>query len=1055
MEIPKTYNPKDYEDKIYKKWEDSGFFNPDNLEGEPFSIMVPPPNVTGVLHLGHAYEDTLMDIMVRYQRLKGKKVLLQPGTDHAAVATQAKVERVLMEEEGYKNPREELGREKLLEKIREYSENSKATILNQMKKMGLSADWSRLAYTFDEQRGKAVNTVFKKMYEDGLIYRGYRVVNWSVKGQSTCSDDEVEHVDRQAKLYTFKYSEDFPFTIATTRPETKLGDTAVAVNPNDKRYKKYIGKEYDVDFCGNQLKLKIIANDEVDPKFGTGAVGVTPAHSPVDYEMYLLQQTKDDPIRLIPVIDKNGKMTPQAGKEFAGLTVDQAREKVIEKLKKEKLFIKEEEITQSVGTSDRFKDVVEALPMTQWFVDVNKKIALKDKSLKELMKEAVEIGHNGDKDKKIEIIPNRFEKVYYKWIDNLRPWCISRQVWWGHQIPVWYKKFDKPIELTFIRHRQSAYNAKDLAAGWEDCPLSDKGKEQTKELVEKLKGRKYDAIFCSDLIRTKETAKAIFPNEEIVYDKRLREINFGDLTGKINKEVNKYRETGFPNGETYQDLRERLNDFILDKLDKYQGKKVAIVTHSGMWKILENIVNDRLLNSDLLNQHATLDPVDYKITSVKKFSDKKIGSDWIQDPDTLDTWFSSGLWTFSTLGWPDQTKELETFHPTNWMQMGHEILFFWMARMILMTTYNLDTIPFKQCYIHGILRDEKNQKFSKTLGNGIDPIDMIDKYGADALRWSLMVGTSAGNDSKFYEDKVETGRNMVNKLWNISRYIIENPKSETLNSKQFKNSNELNPKTLADRALLEKLDFLIESVTGLMDKYEFAQAGELIREFVWGEFADWYLEIAKIEEEKGEEKDLILRYVLANILKLWHPFIPFVTEAVWGNMGNDKDLIVSSWPEIGESHKDAEIEYDKLKDVIVAIRNLRTENKIEPAKKINVSIINENETIKQNLHLIRSLAKAENVEFVNKKPEQSVGTVVNGVEIYILLTGLVDLDKEKERITKEIEALKAYLNGLDKKLNNSEFVSNAPKEIVDLEKEKQAQAEDKLQKLSAQLEQLK
>ena len=439
-ELPKIYNPGDYEDAIYAKWEKSGWFNPDNLTGEPYSIMMPPPNVTGVLHLGHALENSLMDIMARYQRMNGKKVLLLPGTDHAAVATQVKVEKILVEQ-GVKNPRQELGREKLLEKIREYAESSKSTILKQIKKMGTSCDWSRLAYTFDQARGRAVNEVFIKMYNDGLIYRGNRVVNWSVKGQSTCSDDELVHVERPAKLYTFKYSKDFPLAVATTRPETKLGDTAVAVHPEDKRYKKYISQTFTVDVgAAKPLELKIIADENVEMEFGTGAVGITPAHSLADFEMYEKQKAAATPIGLIQVIDQPGKMTEAAGKEYAGLSVSEAREKFVGWLKKEKLFIKEEDITQNVGTSDRFGDAVEVLPMTQWFIDVNKIISGKDKSLKDLMREAVTVGHNGDAKQKVKITPERFEKVYFNWIDNLRDWCISRQIWWGHRIPAYYHK---------------------------------------------------------------------------------------------------------------------------------------------------------------------------------------------------------------------------------------------------------------------------------------------------------------------------------------------------------------------------------------------------------------------------------------------------------------------------------------------------------------------------------------------------------------------------------------------------------------------------------------
>ena len=875
--MDKAYEPNLYEDKIYKLWEESGFFNPDNLSGEPFSILFPPPNVTGVLHLGHALENSLMDAMARYQRMNGKKVLLLPGTDHAAVATQAKVEKELVKQ-GIKHPREELGREGLLEKIREYANNSKATILGQIKKMGTSCDWSRLAYTFDEKRSRAVNDVFVRMYNDGLIYRGYRVVNWSVKGQSTCSDDELVYIDRPAKLYTFKYSKDFPFLIATTRPETKLGDTAVAVNPKDKRYKKYIGKVFTVDVGAKEpLKLKVIADENVEPDFGTGALGVTPAHSAVDYGMYEKQLSVGDAIGLISVIGKDGRMTEAAGKDYVGLKAEEAREKFVSWLKENSLLEKEEDITQSVGTSDRFGDVVEALPMTQWFVNVNKKIAGKNKSLKDLMKEAVSIGHNGDPKKKIKITPDRFEKIYFSWIDNLRDWCISRQIWWGHRIPVWYK------------------------------------------------------------------------NEEIYVDVKAPK-----------------------------------------------------------------------------------------------------GSDWNQDPDTLDTWFSSGLWTFSTLGWPEKTNDLKLFHPTSWMQMGHEILFFWMARMILMTTYTVDQIPFKDVYIHGMLRDEKGQKFSKSADNGIDPLDVIKTYGCDSLRLSVLSGISPGSDSKFYKEKIEGARNLVNKIWNISRYILSQGDGVK------KDGPAPVAKTLADKWILTRLESLTEEVTKLMDNYEFSLALEKLREFTWSDFADWYLEISKIESDKKD----ILNFVLLRTIKLWHPFIPFVTEAIWDEVNNgEKLLMMEKWPTVIARKRrggaDAAIQFGLIKNIITGIRSLRADYKIDPVKKLKavISAGKKQKLIEENSKVIIGLARLDSLEY-GRLPAGSVGFVVGGVEVFVDLSGVVDLEKEKTRLKGEIDGLEKYLNGLEMKLGNESFVKNAPKEVVEKEKMKMKETKEKLEKLKTQLKSL-
>ncbi|MDD4271613.1 MAG: valine--tRNA ligase [Patescibacteria group bacterium] len=870
-ELPKAYNPADYEDAIYAQWEKSGFFNPDNLKGDPYSIMMPPPNVTGVLHLGHALENSLMDIMARYQRMNGKKVLLLPGTDHAAVATQAKVEKVLVEQ-GMKNPRQELGREKLLEKIREYAEDSKSTILKQIRKMGTSCDWSRLAYTFDEARGRAVNEVFIKMYNDGLIYRGNRVVNWSVKGQSTCSDDELVHVERPAKLYTFKYAKDFPIAVATTRPETKLGDTAVAVNSKDKRYKKYIGQVFKVEVgAAKPLEIKIIADENVEMEFGTGAVGVTPAHSMVDFEMFEKQKAKGDNIGLVQVIGQNGKMTEAAGKEYAGLTVLEAREKFIDWLNKEKLLEKEEDITQNVGTSDRFGDAVEVLPMTQWFIDVNKKIPNKDKSLKDLMREAVTIGHNGDDKQKVKITPDRFAKVYLNWIDNLRDWCISRQIWWGHRIPVWYKK------------------------------------------------------------------------EEI-----------------------------------------------------YVGEKEP-------------------------------------------------GDGWKQDEDTLDTWFSSGLWTFSTLGWPAsakatadkpvKTSDLKTFHPTSWMQMGYEILFFWMARMILMSTYALDQIPFKDVYIHGMLRNEMGKKFSKSSGNNLNPLEVAAKFGTDALRLSLISGIAPGNDSKFYEEKVEGARNMVNKLWNISRFIIGNNQLPITNF-------QLNAKkiTLADKWILSKISWLIyETSINCLENYQFSQAGEELRIFTWNDLADWYLEISKFEDNK--EKEEILIYILSELLKLWHPFIPFVTETIWQEMGNKGLLMVEKWPDRKGSDFNfkVSVEFDLIKDIIIAIRNARSGNKVEPAKKIKAVIYagKQKDLIDSQVHLIKGLRTGISelkIKVSGEKISGAIYAAVGDIEIYLL--GAVDAEKEKARLEKEISNLEKIIKAAESRLANKEFIDKAPAEIIKKEKEK-------------------
>lgn len=907
IELEKAYNAKLVEDGIYKKWEDSGYFNPDNLPGdrpEKFVVSMPPPNVTGILHLGHAFENALMDIAVRYQRLQGKRAVIIPGTDHAAVATQARVESDL-KKQGIANPRQEFGREGLVEKIRAFAEDHKSIMISQIKKMGTSCDWSRLAYTFDEPRSKAVNEIFKRMFADGLIYRGYRVINWSVKGQSTCSDDELEYETKKTVVYTFKYSDTFPIPIATTRPETKLGDTAVAVNPDDDRYKHLIGQKFIVDVGAEKpLTITIIGDKNVDVNYGTGAVGVTPAHSQIDFEMY--QNNKE--IGIIPVIGKDGRMLKTAGQDYEGLTVLEAREKFVAWLKEKNLYISEEEIEHNVGTSDRFKDVVEALPMDQWFVDVNKEIPGRGKTLKDLMREAVTVGHRGDKNKIIKITPDQFHNIYLHWIDNLRDWCISRQIWWGHRIPIWY---------------------------CDDC----------------------GDIFYSA-------------------------VNPGTCS-------------------------------------KCQSTKIR------------------------------------------------------QDEDTLDTWFSSGAWTFSTLGWPDSAEatsgeatDLEKYHPTTWMQMGYEILFFWMARMILMTTYALDDIPFKDVYIHGILRAKDGRKFSKSLGNGLDPLEVIEKYGTDALRLSLVKGVTAGNDSRFYEEKVEGARNFVNKLWNISRYIfsaIDNPQIIAVQPEA---------KSLADQWILNKLAVVSLEAGQQLDRADFSGASETLTEFTWNDFADWYLEVSKIEKNKDD----ILLYVLQNLLKMWHPFIPFVTEEIWSKIEGAGLLMVENWPlaEVGDrkegllsvikhalrldNQTENKNDFELVKEIITSLRNLRGENKVEAGKWAKAVVLagNRKELVEGQREIIMKLARLETLEIMEagKKPKGSAAAVIGGMEIYLDLAGLIDVAAEKDRLNKELETVGKYLKGLEIKLGNEEFVKHAPAAVVASEKNKLAEAQEKIKKLEAQLESL-
>jgi valyl-tRNA synthetase len=904
--IPKAYDPKEWEEKLYQKWEKSGFFNPDTCiergvtkaDAEPFSVLMPPPNVTGVLHLGHAMENSIMDVMARSKRMRGFRTLFLPGADHAAVATQSRVEKNLVAA-GMKNPRQELGREGLLEKVRTYADESKNTITRQVRAMGSSCDWSRFVYTFDEPRAHAVNAMFKKMYDDGLIYKGYRVVNWSVKGQSTCSDDELEHIERPAKLYTFRYSEDFPIPVATTRPETKLGDTAVAVHPEDTRYKDLIGKVFEVEIgAAKPLSITIIGDEEVDPSFGTGAVGVTPAHSQTDFEI----RERHPEIGIMQVIGEDGRMTPEAGPTYAGLTTLEAREKFVEYLRENGLLEAEEDITQNVGTSDRFGDVVEVVPKEQWFVAVNREIPGRGKSLKDLMREAVTTGLDGDPEKRVSIQPERFEKVYLHWIDNLRDWCISRQIWWGHRIPVWYRI-----------SKQETDNSK--------------------------QGEGAEAIYCGTEA----------PEED----------------------------------------------------------------------------------------------------------------GWEQDPDTLDTWFSSGLWSFSTLGWPshiatrseaggpsldvDDRKrgpehDLANFHPTSFMQMGYEILFFWMARMILMTSYGLETIPFRNVYIHGILRDQDGRKFSKSLGNGIDPIEVGREYGTDALRLALLSDITPGNDARFSYDKVENARNFVNKLWNIARYV------DTMSE-----ASDAEPKarSLSDRFVLSRLDRVIREVDAYFADYRFSLALDTLRSFTWDDFADWYVEIHKVEGN-----DAVLHHIFDTLIRLWHPFIPFVTEAIHETRDSEELLMVTPWPQASETSPEdteAEMLFDELRELVTKIRNLRAVYRIGPSTILRTVLRTDIDTIQESAPVIARLARVDITDDTTTGAAADI-VVSDRLSAHVILEGTIDIDAERKRLESEREESETYARSLTQKLGNTNFTDRAPKEVVEHTKVLRDEAVRKAEELRGHIE---
>ncbi|MSU54494.1 MAG: valine--tRNA ligase [Candidatus Staskawiczbacteria bacterium] len=709
MELLGPYDSKNVEDKIYKLWEDSGFFNPDNLpkrHRKPFSIVLPPPNVTGVLHMGSALMVTVEDIMIRFERMRGKKTLWIPGTDHAAIATETKfLKEKKLSRNDFNGKREEF-----FKLVDQFATENRDVMLNQMRKMGASLDWSRLAYTLDEKRTKAVKGAFLRMHSAGLIYAGERVINWDTKGQTTVSDVEIDHETQKATLYTFKYSKDFPIAIATTRPETKVGDTAVAVNPSDERYQQYIGQTFNVEFAGVTLNIKVIADKEVDPAFGTGALGVTPAHSLIDADMAMRNNLPS-----IQVINEFGKMNDKAGALVAGKKTLEAREIIVNYLKEHNLIEKEEIIDQNIAKSSRSGGIIEPLPKRhQFFINVNKPIKERgNKTLKELMREVIV-------KKKIDILPERFEKIYLNWVENLRDWNISRQIWYGHAIPdAWYK-----------------------------------------------------------------------------------------------------------------------------------GEEV-------------------------------------------KISAEKPGEDWQRIEDTLDTWFSSGLWTFSTLGWPEKTADLKMFHPTSVVESGYDILTFWISRMILMSQFLLGDVPFKTVYLHGLVRDEQNRKISKSLGNNIDPLDMISQYGADAVRMAMIIGTSVGNDSKISQEKFKAYKNFANKIWNASKFVQMNtqdfdPKAKIkLSADQKKN--------------LKELEKLAKETTKLMDGFKFYIAGENMYHYFWHTFCDKIIEesksaLASPEPSVKAGTQYMLLEILSTSLKLMHPFMPFITEEIWQQMGNKSLLMIEEWP---------------------------------------------------------------------------------------------------------------------------------------------------------------
>ena len=796
-ELAKAYQPKDFETSTYQRWEQSGFFNPDNLlkKGEPFSISLPPPNATGILHLGHAVMIAIQDLMIRYWRLRGRAALWLPGEDHAAIATQNVVEKKLHKEDG--KTRYDYGRDEFIKRVNEFIASSRSTIRDQIKAMGASCDWSRERYTLDEGLSRAVREVFVRMYHDGLIYRGKRIVNWCYRCGTTLADDEVEYKEQKTPFYYLKYG---PITISTARPETKVLDKVIIVHPDDKRYQGYIGKSFDVPWIDGMVKATVVADKVAEMETGTGAMTITPAHSFVDFEL-----AQKYGFEIVDIIGPDGKLTANAGK-FAGLNVKEARIAILDELKKKDLVEKiDEEYIHNLSICYRCGTPVEPLPSEQWFVAVDKPFKrglFHRTTLKKLAIAAVSTG-------KIKIVPERFAKIYDHWMKNLHDWCISRQIWFGHRVPAW------------------------------------------------------KCISC------------------------------------------------------------------------------------GEW-----FVGQAKPSTCLKCKASNLE----------------------QDPDTLDTWFSSSLWTFSTLGWPDKTKDLATYHPTSVMETGYDILFFWIARMVLMTQYSLGDIPFRTVYLHGLVRDKQGRKMSKSLGNGIDPIAMIDKYGADALRLSMIIGTTPGNDFRLYDEKIAGYRNFVNKLWNIVRFANLTAKLKIV---------EIPPeaKTLADKWILSRFARVADLVTKKIESYSFSEAGEALYDFTWHELADWYLEVAKIEGNKQK----ILSYLITQLLKLWHPFTPYVTETLWRETFGEAAglLMVQSWPEKLPAPAD-DPGFEIIRDVVTALRGFRVEHKLGPDKVINFAVTKDKyRIIESYTHLVQGLRTTTIAKPINQLSNGERLVVREGVELIV------------------------------------------------------------------------
>lgn len=872
-EMAKSYDPS-IEDRIYQNWLDKGYFHAEvDKSKEPFTIVIPPPNITGHLHMGHALDETMQDILIRWKRMQGYNALWVPGTDHAAISTEVKIVNK-MREEGL--TKEDIGRDGFLRRAWEWKKEYGGTILNQLKKLGSSCDWERERFTMDEGLSDAVLTVFCKLYEKGYIYQGEKLINWCPTCQTTISDAEVEHEDKQGGFWHIKYpikGTDRFLEFATTRPETMLGDTAIAVHPDDDRYKDVVGKVCIVPFVDREIP--IIADTYVDMEFGTGVVKITPAHDPNDFEV-----GERHNLPKINILNDDGTINENGGK-FAGMDRYDARKQIVEELDEMGLFIKKEDINHAVGTHDRCHSVIEPLIKKQWFV-----------KMEELAKPALDAYYKGD----LKFVPDRFGKIYTHWLEDIHDWCISRQLWWGHRIPAYY------------------------------CD-------------------------CGEVVVSK-TAPTVCP--------------------------------------------------------------------------------------------------------------KCGGTHFVQDEDCLDTWFSSALWPFSTLGWPEMTPELEHFYPTSVLVTGYDIIFFWVVRMVFSAMEQMGEVPFKTVLIHGLVRDSQGRKMSKSLGNGIDPLEIIKDAGADALRLTLITGNAPGNDMRFYNERVENSRNFANKLWNASRFVM-------MHIGDSEPKCDMNALTAADRWILSKANSLAKNVTANLDAYELGIAVQNVYDFIWDEYCDWYIEMVKPrlynQDDPTREAALwTLKTVLINALKLLHPFMPFVTEEIFTSIQNDEETIMlSKWPEYSEEFNFAEDEksIELMKEAIKSIRNIRAEMNVAPSKKAKVIVVSDNAEVRAIFEkgkvFFAPLAYASEVAVQSDKSgisDDAVSTAIHNGMIYMPFAELVDIAKEKERLAKEKDKLVKEVERVEKKLANQGFVSKAPEKVINEEKAKLEKYSSMLKSVEEQIARL-